>query len=153
MLEGIIAGLISAIIFSFSMYFGQKMILPRIVAARKGLPDVSGEWQILDPDNGDIHLGRGTITQRGTKIIFQYTFDQDRQGEESGRRFTAKGQFYSEQIVLTYEEETNNGFVVGTGVLLPIGPGREMTGRALQYSRSSQEFETRKVSLRRIKNK
>ena len=103
MLESIIAGIISAIVFAGLVFVTKEYIWPKVMGAIHRTPDISGKWEILNPDQLDQKLGDVKIVQRGSRIKANYTLHQSMDGTPFGRDFRGEGEFHAGQLVFTYE--------------------------------------------------
>ena len=150
MLEGVLAGIISAIIFAGIVYLSKDFVWPSIQGRLQRVPNISGQWEIRNPNNKDHLIGNGKCIQRGTKVKITYLLNERVDGSPSGREFTAKGHFHSGQIVLTYEEKTNRGYIVGTAVLKLDSTGKRLTGKTAYFNHDEGQFQTDDVLVHRI---
>ena len=141
MLESVIAGIISAILFAGLVFMLKELAWPRIQGKLERVPDISGKWEIFNPEDESHRQGVGECIQRGTKVTLKYLINERRDKTPSGREFTAKGHFHSGQLVLTYEEDRNKGYIVGAIVLKLDSKGTRLTGKVVFFDHDTGKFE------------
>lgn len=107
----------------------QLELPPPIVHDPYPVPDLRGIWRIsrASGDGSLIDEGPVEIEQNGNEVIGKHM------DSVSGRVFKYSGIISSGQVVLTFEEQGGEGYIIGTMIFKVDSQRKKMSGRSLYW--------------------
>ena len=125
--EIVIAGVTAILVWLFRNY-----LHPYILGVLQRTPDLSGNWESFDIENGvEVLKGRMQIKQIGNLLQATTHRRRDQGGKE--RIFRYKGTISSGQVLLIWKEVKSQGYNMGTMTLFLSSDLSKLTGMSIYY--------------------
>ena len=114
---------------AFVLWVARDFVIPHIAGALSRVPDLKGTWTLFrTSDNGTkIEEGPFVVRQIGNRIKGKHT------DSRNGRVYKYSGFLSSGQVVLTFEEEGGEGYVIGSMIFRVDAQRKRMAGRSLYW--------------------
>lgn len=149
--EGVMAGLIAAVLFAVVSSAFSQVLLPYIRQQLSDTPDVSGSWSLYySHSEVDQPAGQVRIHQRFSRIRAKAYTVVSRHGARERMEYSVVGTFSSGVLAFVYHNVGLKGYVSGVGILRLSHNGRALIGKVAYIGNSTQAVDAYEFALRRI---